>query len=258
MKIKVTKANANGNTFIIIDSLKKNQIFIKNKNKIIIDICKKYGTDGLIILDNQKTISMDYYNNDGSWETLCVNGIICSSLFLNNLYPKKKFNIKCGDGYHNISHNDNVIKVSMSKPKYKSEKIKIENIEGYYIDSGAKHFVIQYEKKWPSDLIIKQLSQKIRYNTTLFPEGINVNFYKIVNKNTIKVKTYEKGIENLMDSCASGSFACGYHYHNNNNLNVDVKIINNGGNYFCRYKNNYKNNYIISQGVIEFTSTYDL
>ena len=42
---------------------------------------------------------------------------------------------------------------------------------------------------------ILNLAKKIRYNTKTFPDGVNVNFYKVVNHDTIEVKTYEKGIE---------------------------------------------------------------
>lgn len=257
MKIKVTKANANGNSFIIINRPQNN--FQKNlNNKIIIDICEKYNSDGLIILRKDKNIIMDYYNNDGSWETLCVNGIICSSIFLNKQLSIKKITMKCGDGIHKIKKIDNHYEVSMPKPRYKSKQLKVEGLKGFYIDSGAKHFVTEQKNKWPNNLKLTSICRGIRYNKTLFPDGINVNFYKKINENTIEVKTYEKGIESLMQSCASGSFACAYHYLKTNNLNVDVKIINNGGDYFCRFKNNYKYNFIISQGIIEFTSTYEL
>ena len=258
MKIKITKANANGNSFIIINSLKNNDTFINNKHKIIIDICKKHNTDGFIILDNQEIITMDYYNNDGSWETLCVNGIICSSAFLNNQVSIKKILMKCGDGIHEISKINNQYKVSMPNPKYKSKEIQVAGKKGFYIDSGAKHFVVEQKKTWPDDLKLTETCKKIRYNKTLFPDGINVNFFKIINETTIEVKTYEKGIENLMNSCASGSFACAYHYHKNNNLKMDIKIINDGGNYFCKFQNNYQNNFIFSKGIIEFSDTYSL
>ena len=59
MKIKITKTNANGNSFIIINYLKNNETFLKNKHKIIIDICRKYNTDGLIILKTKPDIIMD-------------------------------------------------------------------------------------------------------------------------------------------------------------------------------------------------------
>ena len=51
MKIKITKANANGNSFIII-----NQIDLKANNSLskfqILKLCNAYNTDGLIIIIN--------------------------------------------------------------------------------------------------------------------------------------------------------------------------------------------------------------
>ena len=55
------------------------------------------------------------------------------------------------------------------------------------------------------------MGAQIRYDETFKPRGINVNFYEILDAHTIHVKTYEKGIENLMMSCGSGSVACAYH-----------------------------------------------
>lgn len=51
-------------------------------------------------------------------------------------------------------------------------------------------------------------------NELLFPYEINVNYYKVIGSNTIEVKTYEKGIESTMQSCASGSFVCAYDFSN--------------------------------------------
>ena len=84
MKIKITKANANGNSFIII-----NQIDLKANNSLskiqILKLCNAYNTDGLIIIIKKSSnIKIDYFNNDGSWETLCVNGVICAALKLQN------------------------------------------------------------------------------------------------------------------------------------------------------------------------------
>ena len=40
-------------------------------------------------------------------------------------------------------------------------------------------------------------------NKFLFPYGTNVNYYKDISPNTIEVKTYEKGIESMKQSCTS-------------------------------------------------------
>ena len=87
------------------------------------------------------------------------------------------------------------------------------NFSGYYIYAGAKHFVIEYSDEWERNEILEIKAKKIRFNS-FFLNGVNVNFYKIINYNTIEVKTYEKGIEKMMLSCASGSFACAYHAFN--------------------------------------------
>ena len=82
MKAKITKANANGNSFIIIKDYSLDNKFLNKKT--INKICHLHSTDGLITIDsNSKTkFIMNYFNNDGTWETLCVNGLTCSSLLL--------------------------------------------------------------------------------------------------------------------------------------------------------------------------------
>ena len=59
------------------------------------------------------------------------------------------------------------------------------------------------------DKTVKDLGSKIRYDKEFEPRGINVNFYEeVLNSHEIDVKTYEKGVEDLMMSCGSGSVAC--------------------------------------------------
>tara|TARA_Y100000590_G_scaffold421239_1_gene524714 strand:- start:1824 stop:2594 length:771 start_codon:yes stop_codon:yes gene_type:complete len=251
MKIKIIKANANGNSFIIINNIKNNMLIDDSFIKLL---CNKHNADGFIILDSNdiNAISMEYYNNDGSWETLCINGLICSAKLLHMDYQKNNLKVKCGDGLHEIKKNGDLFQVTMPKPKYKSKKIKLAGVEGYYIDSGAKHFVVHQKHPWPNDNLLIKTAQEIRYNKKIFPDGINVNFYKITTENTLDIKTYEKGIEKLMDSCASGSFACAFDYHKNNKSKSLINIINPGGKYLSIFNNNYNDNYIISDCLIEY------
>ena len=258
MKIKLTKANANGNSFILINNIPKKSLI---NSSIISDICNQYNTDGLIMLNssNINNIIMDYYNNDGSWETLCINGLTCIGLLLNNTLSKKKFEINCGSSIYSINIlKNNYIKISMPEPKYKSKKISVENLEGFYIDSGAKHFVTEINSKWPSDNEIKNIAKRIRYNKKLFPDGINVNFYQVFDTESLKIKTYEKGIEDLMQSCASGSYACAYHCHYKNMLKGNIKIINPGGEFEISFNKDYTKNYITNKAKLEFSSLINL
>ena len=256
MKIQFYKCNANGNTFIIV--------FHNNKlpnNFLTIEKIKSYClkssdqlVDGLIILNRTgNSFFMDYYNNDGTWETLCLNGLRCASLLIFKKLKIKNVSIICNKIVYNtaIMEND-YVKVDLSKPNYKLNNLKVVNLIGDFIDSGAKHFVIKYIEEWPINENLEKISKKIRYNTPLFPEGTNVNFYKIISKNKIQVKTYEKGVEAMMNSCASGSFACAYDYSIKEKILGDIEVVNDGGNFIISFNKDYKKSTLIGKAEIEY------
>ena len=47
-------------------------------------MCTQFKTDGLLLISDYKNYDykMDYFNNDGSWETMCANGARCAALFM--------------------------------------------------------------------------------------------------------------------------------------------------------------------------------
>ena len=123
MKIPFTKCHANGNDFILI--LSEDFPDIDAKESLIQRLCNRntgIGADGLfIILSSEKyDFFLDYYNSDGSWETLCANGSRCASKFiysLNNTKQKLKFETGAGVHTAEIKSNGDVL-MSMKTPVY--------------------------------------------------------------------------------------------------------------------------------------------
>ena len=258
MKINITKAHATQNHFLIIE----NQNPKLNQKEFIKKICstkKHERIDGVLILSKKdqwenyfKSIDfkMDYYNNDGSWETMCANGARCAALYMFNKYGKKKMNFEAGDGNHTAEIlNNSSVKLSMIKPKYCSDELSIEKTKGFHVDSGATHFVVEYPAI--ENQKVKELGKKIRHNKEFQPRGINVNFYEVMNKNEISVKTYEKGIENLMMSCASGSVASVFHLAKNKIIKSPVKVNVPGGDFLVDFSNDWNVVNIIGSAEIE-------
>ena len=231
MKIKVTKAHGTGNNFVIIYDNTHHDLIIEKK--FIKKICDKkigFGTDGLLLLSSCEDYDykMDYFNNDGTWETMCANGARCAALFM---WQKKlvgnKMSFLAGDGAHQtkIKNQDN-IQLSMIQPSLKSEEIISNGYKGQYIDSGAKHFTTIVNHITEAD--VNKDGKKIR-NDKVFPDGINVNFMKIINPRHMKVLTYEKGIENMVLSCGSGSVASAYYAYQKKLIESPLEISVPGG-----------------------------
>jgi len=262
-KVTFYKCNGNGNKFsiILIDDSSKKVLLSKSNIIKICNLDKKNVSDGLIILEiDRNKIFMDYYNNDGSWETFCLNGLRCAALLLNKKLSKKIIKINCNKiVYETEILNDYKIKVNLPEPKYVFKNIKVNDFKGEHINSGAKHFVIEYNNLWLSNEELTQISREIRYNDILFPDGINVNYYKYIDSRIIEVKTYEKGIESMMKSCASGSYACAYNFCKKNNINNEtIKILNEGGQLEVFFSSDYSRNFLIGKSKIEYTDTIDI
>ena len=101
-----------------------------------------------------------------------------------------------GDGKHSIKIMDDInVAITIFPPEYTSDEIIVENLSGFSVNSGAKHFVIEIKPNVELDWAI--IGQKIRYSSQ-FPNGTNVNFVKKINNNTLEVITYEKGVEKIM------------------------------------------------------------
>ena len=178
-KIPFAKYHANGNDFILV--LDAN--FPKNLRvaEILSHLCSRHtgiGADGLFVISPSDNYDffLDYYNADGTWETLCANGSRCAAHFMyNEGRVGRKMVFETGSGVH-ISEilSDDRVKMSLKIPNYKSEHLSVEGCMGFFIDSGAKHFVVESENL--NDDYVLDMGGKIRFSPEFQPRGINVNF----------------------------------------------------------------------------------
>ena len=85
MILPFTKCHANGNDFILIHS---DDFPKESRTKDVIRrLCYRHtgiGADGLFVISPSEKLDflLDYYNSDGSWETLCANGSRCAVQFM--------------------------------------------------------------------------------------------------------------------------------------------------------------------------------
>ncbi|MCF6365807.1 MAG: diaminopimelate epimerase [Bacteroidales bacterium] len=225
---KFYKYHGAGNDFVLIDNF-NDTIFNFTKSDIQ-KICDRnfgIGADGLMILKkhHEYDFEMDYYNSDGSGGTMCGNGGRCIVAFaeklgLINNYAK----FLASDGVHEAYiYDGNSVKLKMTD---------VENIskagEDYICYTGSPHYI-----KFENDIAKKDVfreGREIRYSDTYKKEGINVNFIKVNNDNTLNIRTYERGVEAETFACGTGAVASALSFANlNGNTSGEYLLHAKGG-----------------------------
>ena len=223
MDIKAYKMDGLGNDFVIIDQRNKT---IELSKKEIIKICDRnfIGCDQLIVVKENKNLdaSLEFFNSDGSISGACGNGTRCVAYLLSKENNKKEINVWTSSAtLKSIILNNNLVETQIGVPKIKWDEIPIsenkntknlgikildenknEHIGGTAINVGNPHVVFFVENI--NSFNIKEIGPAIE-NNKLFPEKCNVTLAKVINKNLIKVKVWERGA-GLTKAC--GTAAC--------------------------------------------------
>lgn len=222
--IKLTKMNGCGNDFVIIteDEFRKANMPISEFAKKVCDRNFGVGADGLIIPkeSTEADIAWDFYNSDGSVAQMCGNGMRCFAKYVtdNKLVDKKQFSVKTLRGVIIPEILDNgLIRVNMGEPILQPEKIPFkgkdalnatiktgsETFKATAVSMGNPHCVIITDNNphHMAEMFGPALEQH-----ELFPEKTNVEFVKIVSKNEIEMRVYERGC-GITLACGTGSCA---------------------------------------------------
>jgi diaminopimelate epimerase len=204
--IKFYKYHGAGNDFILIDN---RALMFDAKNVPLIEaMCHRrfgIGADGLMLLQNSDkfAFSMRYFNSDGREATMCGNGGRCIVAFAEKmgLVDKDKlFGFEAVDGRHEAICQTDYVRLKMVDVNG------IEELDGaYYLNTGSPHHVSFHTQIDGLDVFNK--GRAVRYSDRFKPEGTNVNFVEVAGDGDIKVRTYERGVEDETWACGTGCVA---------------------------------------------------
>ena len=173
----------------------------------------EYEVDGVIFVEpiDNDSVKMHYYNNDGSDAELCVNGVRCVAKYAldNNYLNVDRFIVEAPIGNLEVYVDDNIVEVSTPIPTFDDKKINVNNFKGVKSSVGNPHFMIEVDNV--DELNLESLNSEV-LNTNIFPDGVNVEIYQIINRNFIKARVYERGVGET-NACGSGAL-CMFNYLN--------------------------------------------
>ncbi|MDC0622524.1 diaminopimelate epimerase [Flavobacteriaceae bacterium] len=241
MTVEFYKYHGTGNDFVLIDN--RSLFFDKNNTELISKICSRHfgvGADGLILLENDNLydFKMIYFNSDGKQTSMCGNGGRCIISFAKKLnIIDDKANFMAIDGIHEGIINNNLIKIKMNTVS------EIQNINtGFLLDTGSPHFVKFCDSI--DNINVFEFGRELRNNKEISEDGVNVNFTEVIDNSSIKVRTYERGVENETLSCGTGVIASALSAYEKGLVDTNRININTlGGELFVSFEFNniYKN-----------------
>lgn len=230
MNIKLTKMQGLGNDFVVLDhaEYEKTGLTMPELAKKLCDRNFGVGADGMMIpnlnpQDKSADIGWYFYNSDGTTAQMCGNGIRCFAKYVKdkNLVRSNKFSVETLAGIiiPEILDDGNV-KVNMSKPILEPAKIpfKGENNFDYELKTSEKTFKINAISMGNPHCVIftdgsedlletaKKYGPEIEKHS-LFPEKTNVEFVKVISKNEIDMRVWERGC-GITLACGTGACAC--------------------------------------------------
>jgi diaminopimelate epimerase len=211
--LEFMKISATGNDFILID----NRALIVNAEKdrlLFQSLCtrrRSVGADGVILLQNCDRADFEYIhiNADGSIAEMCGNGTRAIAYFARSLgIVTSFFTFEIHGQLYRAKIKDKTVTTDFSNPKHTDLTLRIVEHagleDGGFIDTGVPHYVIYCRSL--GDLNVNNLGKLYRHHAA-FDKGANIDFVECINKNELRVRTFERGVERETLACGTGAVA---------------------------------------------------
>ena len=220
--IKITKMQGCGNDFVVLDysEYEKSGLSMSELAKKLCDRHFGIGADGMIIPDTRPNCETDiawyFYNSDGTTAQMCGNGMRCFAKYVydKNLVDKKQFSVQTLAGVIKPEiQDDGKVRVNMGTPILEYKKIPFEGEKTVHVKGkefeitpvsmGNPHCIIFTEED-PMELATKYGPDMEVH--PYFPEKTNTEFVKVISKNEIEMRVYERGC-GITLACGTGACA---------------------------------------------------
>ena len=239
-----------GNDFIMVDQREK-QWLSPDDQTLIERLCDRrfgIGADGLILLETEAAFDfrMVYFNADGRQSSMCGNGGRCIAAFAHQLgiIGKKGYFVAI-DGEHRVHLTPESLEGNYWIELHMNDVKKVEKTGSEFVlNTGSPHFVRFVDDTNVVDM--KQEGRAVRYSERFVKEGINVNLAEVTGPNDLRLRTYERGVEDETLACGTGvtAAALAFYQHKNrlqkhNELSVEAR----GGRLTVRFQHDENNGF---------------
>jgi diaminopimelate epimerase len=164
----------------------------------------------LIEPSDRADFKWQFFNSDGSSAEMCGNGSRCVARYA---YLKgiagKKMSWETIAGIISAEVEGDVVKVKLTNPSAVQLGIEIDAAGRQFsldkVDTGVPHAVAFVDNLDTCDVF--QCGRHIRHHEHFQPKGTNADFATVIDLHKIRLRTYERGVEDETLACGTGMVA---------------------------------------------------
>ena len=211
--LRFIKMNGAGNDFVMLNNLEGDIQLSRQQISSICDRHRGVGADGILLLEkagNGTDFRMRYYNRDGGEAEMCGNGARCFARFANKVAGAEspiRFETPAGTIAAELQGEQ--VTLQMSEPTDLRLNVRLQ-LEGedttvHFVNTGVPHVVVPVSRV--EMVPVRERGAAIRYHEMFAPRGTNANFLEARGRQSIIIRTYERGVEDETLACGTGVVA---------------------------------------------------
>ena len=197
--------NGAGNDFMVMDARGGSFDF----EKLTLELCKLTGADGFMAVDfsDVADFRLHFYNSDGTRGEMCGNGARCICRYAyDNGIAGETMTVQTDAGIvYGQRLTRDIYRVQLNNPGIADLH---RRQDAAYIElgnPGVPHSVTHIPGlDWEKRDELRDYARSLRFAPE-FPKGANANLYDWMGDTTIRILTFERGVEDYTLACGTGS-----------------------------------------------------
>jgi diaminopimelate epimerase len=225
MRLQFAKMHGLGNDFVVIDRIGQRFDLTPERARLLADRRRGVGCDQILLVEEPAEPGVDFnyriINADGGEVEQCGNGARCFAVFVRRkgLTDKDTVQVLTSGARMKLHIGDaGAVSVEMGVPEFDPERVPFlapERRPDYQIEVdgtpvtiaalaiGNPHAVQMV--KDVDDAPVERIGS-ILESHPLFPRRVNAGFMQVVDRSTIRLRVYERGVGETL-ACGSGACA---------------------------------------------------
>lgn len=215
--LQIAKYCASGNDFVIFHAFEK-----ADRSELAKTLCDRQngvGADGLIVIvpHEQYDFEWEFYNADGSVANMCGNGSrACAHYAHRYALAPASMTFLTGAGVIKALVEGDMVQSDLTPPRILQTDIEEGGMRWWLIDTGVPH-LITFDADIENFDIPLARSLRHKYNA-------NVNIAFKNPDGTLRVRTYERGVEDETLACGTGMAASFYRANQEGKIETNTRV----------------------------------